>query len=493
MKISALRKENNVIYSRQSSIFHEFPRICTNRICLIIKALFVLISLISGLTLSVPSQTSCNLSFRSSLKKQYFLFSVLFLSILTACVEVKYPYSKLPPGVWRAVLVLEDDPDSNKNDLELPFNFNLTYDSDEQLKMTIINGSERIEVDAIAFGRNKREGKDTIRIDFPLFDTHISGEYKENVIEGFWYVHYRDNYKIPFVARFGKNDRFDLCPKKSEIDITGKWDVRIEIETETEYPAIGEFEQEGNAVNGTFMTETGDYRYLEGIVCEDQLFLSCFDGSHAFYFDGKILESGNILGRFLSGTHYKSNWTGIQSKEVSLTDPYEFSEAVDPSQTVNFAFPNSEGKMVSLTDKKYEGKPKIIKIMGTWCPNCLDETNFLIDYIDSNPEKQIDIIAIAFEKYRDPQKAMEIIKRYKDKKGLPYEILYGGYYNKKEATEAFRFLKKIKSYPTLIFLDKDNRIQKIHTGFAGPATSEYEEFKVEFDNVVTKLLDGDAG
>ena len=47
--------------------------------------------------------------------------------------------------------------------------------------------------------------------------------------------------------------------------------------------------------------------------------------------------------------------------------------------------------------------------------------------------------------------------------------------------------QEIKAYPTMIFLDKQNRIVKTHTGFSGPATREYEDFKKEFAKDIEKI------
>ncbi|MEE9372644.1 MAG: TlpA disulfide reductase family protein [Saprospiraceae bacterium] len=415
------------------------------------------------------------------------LYCGLIALILSSCIDIPRPYSKIPPGIWKGTLVLEDDPKSNKNDLVLPFNFEIDY-IDENVIMTIINAKEKIVVKEITFSQDRSTGRDSIFIDFPLYDTRIEAEYKDNVIQGFWYVHYRENYKVPFIARHGVAERFKNATPPSQ-DISGEWNVKIDIETESEYPALGDFKQEGNKLTGTFMTETGDYRYLEGVVSGNELFLSCFDGAHAFYFDGKVLESGNILGRFFSGLHYKTNWTAVKNGKNDMVNAYEFSKLKNDQEPVTFSFPNTEGELVTPNSDKYKGKPKIVKLMGTWCPNCLDETNFLLDYLKNNPNKQIDIIALAFERYRDSDKAIAIIKRYKEKKKIPYEMLYAGYYDKEEATKTFKMLKKIKSYPTLIFLDKNNMVRKIYTGFSGPATKEYQTFTKDFDKIVTQLLD----
>ena len=50
-------------------------------------------------------------------------------------------------------------------------------------------------------------------------------------------------------------------------------------------------------------------------------------------------------------------------------------------------------------------------------------------------------------------------------------------------------LNHVLSYPTTLYIDKQGKVRKIHTGFNGPATGEkYEEFKQEFNTVIDNLL-----
>ena len=405
------------------------------------------------------------------------LFSLLLLG---SCIEVAEPFSQIPPGVWRAELEVDEG-------VMLPFNFEVKYDDADDISIELINGEERIEVSDVAFGKNKKL-LDTVRMSFPLMDSYIRGIYKENVIEGYWSVNYKDNYRVPFVAHFGQKHRFTQTTKAPAMDVTGKWRTTFEVETEDQYPAIGEFKANRNEVSGTFLTETGDYRYLDGEVQGDQFMLSCFDGSHAFLFTADITQSESMIGKFYSGSHYQTNWIASRDETATLANPYELSKAVHADEPINFSLPSTNGTIVSLDDEKYKGKPKLIKIMGTWCPNCLDESKFLLDYKKQHPDIDLPIIAIAFERYRDEQKAMEVLAQYKERLEIPYDIVYGGYYDKSEATAKLGFLNKVISYPTLIFVDAHNQITKVHTGFSGPATSKYSAFVEEFDRDIKKLI-----
>jgi hypothetical protein len=49
-------------------------------------------------------------------------------------------------------------------------------------------------------------------------------------------------------------------------------------------------------------------------------------------------------------------------------------------------------------------------------------------------------------------------------------------------------LNQIVSYPTMIFIDKFGEVRRIHTGFSGPATSTYEDFKADFNLFINELL-----
>ncbi len=426
---------------------------------------------------------------------------------LSTCLEFDNQYSKIPPGPWRAVLQLDPSsitpnpkgaPLPEKLDLtfeevtngELPFTFEVTYTDEDSFYVELINGEERIIADKITFGHTREDVKDTIRIDFPVYDTYIVGRFEEDLIEGQWVVNYRDNYSIPFVARFGQDHRFTKLTKTPAADLSGRWEVTFGPggDESSPYPAIAEFIQTGNDLTGTFITETGDYRFLEGTVQGNKLYLSVFDGAHAFLFEALIQEDGSLVGSFRSGKHYRTIWTATRNSEASLTDPDELTFLNPGYESIAFSFPNTEGQMVSLDDPEYEGKPKLIQIMGTWCPNCRDETNFLKAYLSDNPNTELEVISLAFERYRDADRVREILATFKENLEIPYPVLHAGYYQKSEAVESLPMLNHILSYPTLIFLDRNNQVTAIHTGFNGPATSEYDGFVQYFDRQVARIL-----
>lgn len=424
------------------------------------------------------------------------------------CTFVQERYPQLPPGPYRGILKLENNfvspnpkgqPLPEKVNLkfdevtdgELPFTFNVAYDTDTTFYLDIINGEETIRVPAsnIRYGRDRSQGRDTLRIDFPVYDSYISAYHEENVIEGVWVVNYRPNYRIPFVAEFGKNHRFTQLRKEPITDMSGNWALDFGTEEEGYYPALGEFKQSGNRLTGTIRTETGDYRYLEGTVQADKFYLSVFDGSHAFLFEGKIGPDGQqVAGSFRSGRHYITAFSGQRNPDYVLPDPDTLTKLREDTP-ISFSFPNAQGEIVSINDPEYAGKVRLVSIMGTWCPNCRDEANYLKKYLAEHPNQELAVISLAFEQYGDNDpRSRAAIQRYQHNMEIDWPILLAGGYDKQEATAKLPMLDQVLSYPTLLFIDKKGSVRRIHTGFNGPATSTFTDFDASFKATIEALL-----
>lgn len=420
----------------------------------------------------------------------------VLMAVFVSCLTLGTSFKLLPPGIWRGVLILSDAEDvfDEKSKGELPFNFEVIYDTADSFHIVIHNGDERIIVDDIRLGIDRRSGRDTLWIDFPIYDSHIQAQYEEDAIEGWWVVRNRKDYKIRFIAKHGQEYRFFQLPEPPAADLSGTWECHFGIEGEKPDTSIGDFKQVGNKLTGTFMNITGDDRFLEGTVSGDRMFLSVFDGTHAYLYEAKILADGQLSGIYRSGNHFKTYWDAIRNDTLELTDLGDAHSLTAPKNSdipFSISLPDPDGNKITLEEPPYAGKSKIIQIMGTWCPNCRDETKFLLDYLKRNPSPGFEIIGISFERHDDPEKAKDAIRTYKTKMDIPYTILYGGSNDKQEASAVLPMLNEVIAFPTLIFLDKDNKIISTHTGFSGPATKDYNRFIEDFDQQVKKITSPD--
>lgn len=404
--------------------------------------------------------------------KSLFIF---FLSILLlASCKPKKKHASLNDGIWRAEL-------ETKNGDLLPFNFRVIKPDDNSLQIEIYNADEIILVDEIEIVG------DSIRIQPPVFEGYISGIFTENTINGS-FIKPSLNRSVPFLATYGEDNRF-LNVSPPNFNVSGTWKAVFSENTEDRYLAKGVFEQKGQKVTGTFETLTGDYRYLEGVVSGDSLKLSAFDGAHAFLFLASYKDS--ILdGIFYSDNHFEEPFQAKRNDNFSLPDTDSLTFLKDGYDEFNFSFPNREGKMVSIKDERFKDKVVLVQIMGSWCPNCLDETKYYLDFLEKEQPEDLEIVGLAFEYAKTEDSAFRSIERLKERMDIKYPILLAQYgtSDKEEAQKKLPMLNHVLSYPTTIFIDKKGKVRKIHTGFNGPATGEkFTEFKQEFSEFTSML------
>ncbi len=402
--------------------------------------------------------------------------SALLLPLVFSCTTTDTGSHKPRTGPWHVALDL--------GTAKLPFTFRLEELADSSLRITVENGSENIVVDDVElFG-------DSIALRMPLFDSEFKGHKEsDGRITGYWFNYLKGpDHKVPFVALAGEFPRFPVA-SPARIDPSGTWEVHFSPNTEDSYPAIGLFERQSDgSVTGTFLTETGDYRFLEGSVSGDSLRLSCFDGSHAFLFTA--LGTGDSLkGDFRSGNHWIEPWVAVRNPEFALRDPDSLTFLREGCDMVDFQFPNIDGGMVSPNDAAFKGSVRVVQIMGSWCPNCVDETRLLNEIYGKHHADGLQVISVAFERYQDTVRAMEGLRRFRDVLQVRYPILYGGMAGKGEAAERLPFLNHVMSYPTLIIIDHLGSVRRIRTGIYGPSTgSHYEHHKRSLEVFIQGLL-----
>ena len=293
---------------------------------------------------------------------------------------------------------------------------------------------------------------------------------------------------IPFEATFGNNQRFEINAQNHSSSFEGKWEVDFIKENGVE-KAIGLFKQNGQTITGTFITTTGDYRFLEGIVEDNFMKMSCFDGCYAYLFEGEIKENGEIAGELWSGKTRHENWTAKKNIDFELPDPYALTFMKDGFDNIEFRFPNTSGEIIDLSDKRYMEKIVVVQLLGTWCPNCMDESKFYVDWLKKNQHRGVEVIGLAFESKADMDYASSRINNMKEKLGVDYEVLIAGTTSAESRAKALPMLNKITSFPTSIVLDKQHKVRQIHTGFSGPGTGEYyEKFIDDFNMLMDKLI-----
>jgi len=380
-------------------------------------------------------------------------------------------------GSWRGQLRRSDGHN-------IVFNFEWTT---EQLKPVwyINNSREKIRVPDVTIKN------DSLIVQMPVFESTFRAVYRNNKIEGVWQKGSSSGIvSIPFTATPG-NERFPVKGPASQ-NITGKWSAVFVNEKGIADTAVAEVVQQGNQLTGTFLTASSDYRYLDGVVSNDSLFLSTFDGSHAFLFTAKIDNDKKISGgRYYSGATYKENWSAYKNPKATV--PYnETSMRLKPGQDhLDFKFNDLEGVPVSINDDRFKNKVVVVQLMGSWCPNCMDETVFLSDYYNKNKQRGFEVVSLAYEYSTDIERSKKSLKKFQTAFNIKYPMLITGVAlgDSLRTEKTLPQLTPIMVFPTSIFIDKKGKVRKLDTSFNGPGTGQhYEEYKREFEAMVDALL-----
>jgi thiol-disulfide isomerase/thioredoxin len=398
----------------------------------------------------------------------------------------------LAPGPWRGVLASQGQ--------EIPFLFEVKTEADKPVVYLInqgLNGEERLRCDDI------KSAGDSTTIRLHAFDAALvvraDGDGK---LKGTW-VKYdsKTPYRVPLTASAGAQELFAPAKTTEKTgSFAGTWRATFG-EGDESYPATGVFTQQGDKLTGTFLTTTGDYRYLSGQVSGQNLRVSTFDGSHAFLFTAhngpkepvditKEYAPNTLFGDFYSGKAGHETWTAVPDPKAKLPDADTLTYLKKGESRLNFKFPNViEGGSISPTDAKYRGKVVVLQILGSWCPNCMDETNFLAPWYEKNKARGVEIIGLGYERSGDYAVSAPKLRSMRERFKMGYDVAFAGVSNKDSVAQSLPQLAKFLAFPTTIFLDKKGNVRKIHTGFSGPGTGKYYQEEIDgFNQTIDKLL-----
>jgi len=346
----------------------------------------------------------------------------------------------------------------------------------------IVNGVERIPIE-IKWGKDS-----TFKSSLPLFNTYFEGKKEKGILTGEWVDPTRTgDYRIPFQIVNNKIREFDT---KVHIPVHLKYKIVFEDDS---IPAILDMAvvKEEYVVYGTVLTETGDYRYLQGEPFENNRFyLSAFDGTHLFYLAAQLVDN-KIEGVFMSGKHYMAKFKGEADANFELREADELTWMKNPKDVLKLKLDADAKTERSFGEKDWKEKVTLVQIMGTWCPNCTDESQFVKSMYEKYSGQGLQVVPVSFERGTDKQVSFTRINSQAKQMALPYPVYLGSGAEspQKSAAIVFSQLNHVMSFPTLILIGKDGMVKKVWTGFYGPGTGvHYREHTAEIEDAVLRLL-----
>ncbi|HQR39167.1 MAG TPA: TlpA disulfide reductase family protein [Blastocatellia bacterium] len=401
-------------------------------------------------------------------------------------------------GRWKATLTIPSG--------EVAFGLDLKL-AKSLVSGAVLNGSERQDLSGGSFDGTTLE----LRMDYydgriiahytDATETSLVGEYTRQTRNGIGRYEFK-------AARTNETLRLVGGDPKTlgAANLSGDWvlttfekDGKVE-EVDDATFTIEAVVKDHAVVSGTVIPVSGDYGLLSGVVWnrpgEKPTFrLSRFDGIHVTLLTGEVRDDGSLAGELATGLSYRAPFTAVRKARAAASDlpgdPNALTTVKDPQEAFAFALPDTDGRTVSLTDDRYKGKVVVIDIMGTWCPNCHDETPLLVDLYRKYRADGLEIVMLAYEYTPDAARSRRQIAIYREKYGIEFPILVAGSTAEGEIARTLPQLVNFGAYPTTIFVGRDGRVHRIHAGFSGPATGDrFGAVKKEMEELVRELLAG---
>jgi thiol-disulfide isomerase/thioredoxin len=144
----------------------------------------------------------------------------------------------------------------------------------------------------------------------------------------------------------------------------------------------------------------------------------------------------------------------------------------DTAGPFQFAFPDLDGRLVTNDDPRFLGKVVLVDVFGSWCPTCHDAAPVLVRLYQEFHDHGFEIVGLAYEVTGDPAVDGRLVRRFRDKFGIPWPLLLAGTNETQLTAATLPQLQGFTAYPTLVFLGRDGRVRHVHAGFYGPALAE---------------------
>ena len=295
--------------------------------------------------------------------------SVLFAAALSA---------QSLTGLWDCTVTV--------NGTEIPFRMEFSGGG-AGVAGNFFNGDERVP----STGGQLQEG--SLRLNFDQYANRLEATVTEGALEG---RYGRDGRWYPFRAH--------RAPAPSSASATGVPDISGLWEIPTKSPkgeAAWRFivRQKGADVSAAILRVDGDTGALTGTWRDGKFVLSHFSGARPNLLevtpaaDGtlKIVQNGRTTLAALRPASARAQGLG------EPTDPFHHTGVKDASAPFTVAFPDLEGRTVSLNDARFRGKVVVLAISGSWCPNCHDEAPFLEELYRQYRDQGLEVVALSFE------------------------------------------------------------------------------------------------
>ncbi len=375
-------------------------------------------------------------------------------------------------GLWDATITFGGH--------DIPFRLQIAGDG-SNIQGWLFNGDDKV----VASGASFHDG--SLVLNFDSYAAKLEAKLQDGALVGQYGPMLKKTYPVT------AHRHFIIESNLSAPSINGLWEIPVKSSKgEQAWHLIVQQKKSATDVSAAILRVDGDTGALTGGYTKDGKFvLSHFSGGRPALM---ILtpSSDGTLAVDMTDLHGSSQLTATRPDVARAkglpppTDPDHHTTVKDASEPFKFSFPDLNGKTVSNTDARFQGKVVLVNITGSWCPNCHDEAPFLAEMYRKYRSQGLEVVALSFEEgdqLTNPVRLRAFMKEY----GIDYTVLLGGTPDDRDAklTQPVN----LNSWPTTFFLGRDGRVRFVHAGFPGPASGElYRQATHEFSSQVESLL-----
>ena len=272
----------------------------------------------------------------------------------------------------------------------------------------------------------------------------------------------------------------------------GRWDAMWIGDFGTS-PRVIELRNGPAGLEGTIISNTGDYGHFAGVTEGDSFRVAHFDGSYVYLLTGALGGGGGapdtLRGIFHAGLRSQTPWIAVRSTGRPHLKAVTENTQADTTAPFRFAFPDLAGRLVTERDPRFRGKVVVVDVFGTWCPTCHDAAPELVRLYRKYHRRGLEIVGLAYEVSGDTAVDRRQVRRYREKFDIPFTLLLAGINDTDAAAATLPQLQGFTSFPTTIFLGRDGKVRRIYAGFYGPATGAQHAKQVRgWEAEVERLL-----
>jgi thiol-disulfide isomerase/thioredoxin len=397
-------------------------------------------------------------------------FTALLLAIAPAALAQSNTPQSLT-GLWDATISF--------NGQDIPFRLQIAGDG-SNLQGWFFNGNEKEVSNAGSFQNG------TLVLNFDSYAAKLEAKLQDGALVGTYGPMLKKNYPVS-----AHRHKAEATTSAKAPSIDGLWEVAVKSSKGEKAWRLIVQEKSASNVEAAILRVDGDTGALTGGYKDGHFVLSHFSGGRPSLMILTPAADGT-LAIDMTDLHGKSQLTATRPDVArakglpSPTDPDHHTSVKDPSEPFRFSAPDLNGKIVSNTDARFQGKVVLVNITGSWCPNCHDEAPFLAELYRKYRSRGLEVVALSFEEedqLKNPTRLRAFMKEY----GIEYTVLLPGTTDERDAK--LPQAVNLNSWPTTFFLGRDGRVRFVHAGFPGPASGAlYHQAVKEFYAQVDSLL-----